>query len=198
MYLTICTSNFSDDEVRVTFALSYLKGSLQDWFKSEISHVASEGGKLPKWFNDYTVFQQELKCLFRLCDPITDAMSSLGNLRYRDSGKMTCYTITFNLHPFPQISQSLLANLLQVNSPTTAKSRTTDSNRVRKIRSNQLQLLWLLLLSTKTLLWTYSAQMVNSSKPKERQQHLDNKLCLRCGKLGHRVNDCPTKSKPKG
>ena len=64
MYLTIRASDFSDDEVRVTFALSYLKGSPQDWFQSEISHVASAGGRLPEWFTDYTVFQQELKRLF--------------------------------------------------------------------------------------------------------------------------------------
>jgi len=27
--------------------------------------------------------------------------------------------------------------------------------------------------------------------PEERKCHLDNKLCLRCGKLGHMVSDCP-------
>jgi len=35
-------------------------------------------------------------------------------------------------------------------------------------------------------------------KPEERQRHMDNKLCLRCGKPGHTVNNCPTKSKTKG
>ena len=34
-------------------------------------------------------------------------------------------------------------------------------------------------------------------KPEERQRRMDNKLCLRCGKPGHTVNDCPTKSKTK-
>jgi hypothetical protein len=98
MYLAIRASDFADDEARVTFALSYLKGSPQDWFQSEISHVASEGGRLPDWFTDYTVFQQELKRLFGPRDPITDAMSSLENLKYRDSGKATRYTIDFNRH----------------------------------------------------------------------------------------------------
>lgn len=98
MYLALRSSDFPDDEARVTFALSYLKGSPQDWFQSEISHVASEGGKLPEWFDDYTVFTQELKRLFGPRDPITDAMNSLENLRYRDSGKATRYTIDFNRH----------------------------------------------------------------------------------------------------
>ena len=96
MYLAIRASDFSDDEARFAFALSYLKGSPQDWFQSEISHVASEGGRLPEWFTNYVVFQQELKRLFGPRDPITDAMTSLENLRYRDSGKATRYTIDFN------------------------------------------------------------------------------------------------------
>jgi len=45
MYLAIHASDFSDDEARVTFALSYLKDSPQDWFQSEISHMASKGGR---------------------------------------------------------------------------------------------------------------------------------------------------------
>jgi len=98
MYLAIRASDFSDDEARVVFALSYLKNSPQDWFQSEISHVASKGGRLPEWSTNYAVFQQELKCLFALRDLITDAMTSLENLRYRDSGKATRYTIDFNQH----------------------------------------------------------------------------------------------------
>jgi len=37
-------------------------------------------------------------------------------------------------------------------------------------------------------------------KPEERQRRMDNNLCLRCAKAGHKVNDCPvvSKAKPKG
>jgi len=37
-------------------------------------------------------------------------------------------------------------------------------------------------------------------KPKEHQRRMDNNLCLRCGKSGHIVPNCPTtsKAKPKG
>jgi len=37
-------------------------------------------------------------------------------------------------------------------------------------------------------------------KPEERQRRLDNNLCLRCAKAGHKVNECPvtSKAKPKG
>jgi hypothetical protein len=98
MYIAIRSGDFSDDEARVTFALSYLKGSPQDWLQSEISHLASEGGKLPDWFTDYATFLDELKWLFGPRDLITDAMNSLENLRYWDSGKATRYTIDFNRH----------------------------------------------------------------------------------------------------
>jgi len=98
MYLAIRSGDFPDDEARVTFALSYLKGSPQDWFQSEISHVAAEGGRLPAWFTDYPTFQQELKRLFGPRDPITDAMTSLEGLRFKDTGKATRYTIDFNRH----------------------------------------------------------------------------------------------------
>jgi hypothetical protein len=37
-------------------------------------------------------------------------------------------------------------------------------------------------------------------KPEERQRCMDGNLCLRCGKPGHKVNECPItqKAKPKG
>jgi hypothetical protein len=37
-------------------------------------------------------------------------------------------------------------------------------------------------------------------KPEERQRRMDNNLCLRCGKSGHTVSNCPvtSKAKPKG
>ena len=33
--------------------------------------------------------------------------------------------------------------------------------------------------------------------PEECKRRLDNKLCLRCGKTGHMVSDCPQSTKPK-
>jgi len=39
MYLAVCSRDFPDDESKVTFVLSYLKESLQDWFQSELNHV---------------------------------------------------------------------------------------------------------------------------------------------------------------
>ena len=88
MYLMVCSGDFLDDESHVTFVLSYLKGSPQDWFQSELSHSVTSG-QLPKWFSSYQGFTGELQCIFGPRDPITDAMNSLESLKFKDSGKAT-------------------------------------------------------------------------------------------------------------
>jgi len=95
MYLAVCSDDFPDDESKVTFVLSYLKGSPQDWFQSELNH-AMTSQQLPDWFATYRTFMDELQRLFGLRDLITDAMNSLESLKLRDSGKATRYTIDFN------------------------------------------------------------------------------------------------------
>jgi len=39
MYLAVHSGDFLDDESQVTFILSYLKESLQDWFQSELNYT---------------------------------------------------------------------------------------------------------------------------------------------------------------
>ncbi len=98
MYITACAKNFPDDNTRVTFALSYLKGPPLDWFQTELSHAINEGGKFPKWFDSYPEFVADIRKLFGPRDPITDAMNALEGLRYKDSTKAIRYTIEFNRH----------------------------------------------------------------------------------------------------
>ena len=262
MYLAIRSSDFSDDEARVTFALSYLKGSPQDWFQSEISHVAAEGGKLPKWFTRYSSFLDELKRLFGPRDPITDAMNSLENLRFKDSGKATCYTIDFNRHAWKtgwneqallwqfykglpdrlkdeiarlgkpsglKALQDMVATLDQhywecqseINrdkksasaSASTSASKPTSSDKTsggqqsngskqdNRQQSKKDQKKPATTPSTPaTPNKSTIANLLGPDgklKPEERQRQTDNNLCLRCGKTGHMVNDCPVSSKPK-
>jgi hypothetical protein len=98
MYITACAKEFPDDNTRVTFAMSYLKGSPLDWFQTELSFAINRGGKFPTWFNSYRQFVAELQRLFGPRDPTTDAMNALEGLRYKDSSKATRYTIEFNRH----------------------------------------------------------------------------------------------------
>ena len=97
VYLAVHSGDFLDNESCVTFILSYLKESPQDWFQSELSHSVTSG-QLPKWFSSYQDFTSELQHIFGPHDPITDAMNSLESLKFKDSGKATRYTINFNQH----------------------------------------------------------------------------------------------------
>ena len=98
MYISARSSDFPDDESRVTFVLSYLSGTPLDWFQTELSHAISDRGNLPLWFRSYPEFISELRRLFGPQDPATDAMDALEGLRYRNSSKAARYTVTFNQH----------------------------------------------------------------------------------------------------
>jgi hypothetical protein len=265
MYLATRSSDFSDDESRVSFALSYLKGSPQDWFQSEISHVASEGGRLPEWFIRYPSFLSELKRLFGPRDPVTDAMTSLENLRFKETGKATRYTIDFNRHArktgwneqallrqfYKGLPDRLKDEIARLGKPSGLKAlqemvatldqryweRQSEINRDKKSASASNTTSANKPTSSDK---TSGGQSSNGSKqdnrqqakkdqkkpanpttsatpaknntianllgpdgklkPEERQRRMDNNLCLRCGKTGHMVNECPTssKTKPKG
>ena len=95
MYVAACAGDFPDDKSRVTFVLSYLKGTPQAWFQSEVSSAFTTG-VLPTWFNNFLEFLQELQKHFGPRDPVTDAMTALEGLKYKDSTKAVRYTVDFN------------------------------------------------------------------------------------------------------
>jgi hypothetical protein len=98
MYFSTRRNDFPDDQSRVTFALSYLKGNPLDWFQSDMTRSLEESNDMPDWMDDYPTFIAELRRLFGPRDPVTDAAQFLEALRYKDSGKATRYTIDFNRH----------------------------------------------------------------------------------------------------
>ena len=62
-FLVQCTLNFrnrpdafASDSDKVTFALSYLKGTVLDWFRPSLT-----SGESPPWLDDYSDFVRELK-----------------------------------------------------------------------------------------------------------------------------------------
>jgi hypothetical protein len=98
MYIEALSHNFQDDKSRVTFALSYLKGTPLEWFQNELSQGLMTGGKFPSWFTSYPEFLAELLRLFGPRDPINDATTAIEALRYKDSSKAPRYTLEFNRH----------------------------------------------------------------------------------------------------
>ena len=89
MYLAARSADFPEDESRVTFSLSYLKGTPLDWFQTELNHSMTRGGRFPKWFTSYPEFLAELQRLFGPRDPVNDATNAIEALRYKDSTKAT-------------------------------------------------------------------------------------------------------------
>ena len=98
LYLATVSDDFPDDNTRITFALSYLKGTPLDWFQSEMTHALATGHTFPVWSTSIAAFLAELRRLFGPRDAVSDAMNALEALRYKDSTKATRYTIDFNRH----------------------------------------------------------------------------------------------------
>ena len=98
MYYNACSSDFPDEESRVTFALSYLKGVPLDWFQAELSRAINDGDDYPEWYFSYSDFVAELQKNFGPRDPVADATNALEALRYKESTKAARYTIEFNRH----------------------------------------------------------------------------------------------------
>ena len=97
-FLVQCTLNFrnhpdafSTDSAKVTFALSYLKGTALDWFKPSLT-----SGLNLAWLNDYSDFVSELRKNFKPHDPKGKAEADLENLCMHDNQCIVKYLVDFN------------------------------------------------------------------------------------------------------
>ena len=86
-FLVQCTLNFcnhpdafTSNSDKVTFMLSYLKGTVLDWFEP----LLNSGESLP-WLDDYSNFIGELKNNFGPHDPEGEAEADLENLKMHDN-----------------------------------------------------------------------------------------------------------------
>ena len=71
--------------------LSYLKGTVLDWFKLLLT-----SGESPPWLDDYSDFVGELKNNFRPHDPEGEAEANLENLKMHDNQRIMKYLVDFN------------------------------------------------------------------------------------------------------
>ena len=97
-FIVQCTLTFHDrpaafpnDSAKVTYALSYLKGTALDWFEPGLMALDE-----PRWLNSYSAFLSELKLNFGPHDPEGEAEAELENLRMRDGARITGYMVNFN------------------------------------------------------------------------------------------------------
>jgi hypothetical protein len=283
MYMSTCSGDFPDSESQVTFALSYLKGNPLDWFQMELNDSVATGGDLPlpPWFTSYSEFLSELKRLFGPQDPVTDAMTFLEMLQYKDSTKATRYTIDFNRYGrrtgwdeqalsrqyYRGLPDRLKDEIARIGKPTGLKplqdlvatldqrywERKSEIGRDKKFTpayesisassatkpptSGAFRLTSRLSSASEKHSEDSAENSTENSenipdsprqapssgassgafsgasapgfvlitgllgpdgrlKPEERKRRMDNGLCLRCGKPGHMVNNCPGTSGP--
>ena len=97
-FLVQCTLNFrnrpdafTSNSDKVTFTLSYLKGTALDWFEPSLT----SGESLP-WLNNYSNFIGELKNNFGPHDPEGKAKADLENLKMHDNQRIVKYLVDFN------------------------------------------------------------------------------------------------------
>ena len=98
LYLAACADDFSDDESRVSFLVSYLTDTPLDWFQTELNDAVSHGGTFPPWFSSLPKFFAELRRIFGPRNAVDDAMTVLESLEYSDTQQALGYTLEFNSH----------------------------------------------------------------------------------------------------
>ena len=71
--------------------LSYLKGTVLDWFEPSLT-----SGNDVSWLSDYSKFVSELRIHFSPFDPEGEAKAELENLHMHDNQRITKYLVEFN------------------------------------------------------------------------------------------------------
>jgi hypothetical protein len=83
---------YSDDENKVTFALSYLRGTALEYFEPSIL----DADDMPIWMDNWSAFDRMLRIQFGPVDPRADAEDSIDNLKMQDNQHIVKYNVEFN------------------------------------------------------------------------------------------------------
>ena len=92
LYFRSNPSSYSEDETRVNFALSYLRGTALEYF--EPSLVDTDDA--PVWLFDWVDFVRTLRTQFGPIDPTADAEDGIDNLKMQDNQHIVKYNVEFN------------------------------------------------------------------------------------------------------
>src|SRR5271169_3318696 len=84
--------SYSDDEPKVTFALSYLRGTALEYFEPSIL----DSDDTPFWMDNWSAFLRTLRTQFGPIDPTADAENGIDNLRRHDNQRIIKYNVDFN------------------------------------------------------------------------------------------------------
>jgi Domain of unknown function (DUF4939) len=84
--------SYSDDATKVTFALSYLRGTALEYFEPSIL----DSVKTPDWMDNWSAFIRTLRTQFGPIDPAADAEDGIDFLKMRENQKIVQYNVKFN------------------------------------------------------------------------------------------------------
>jgi len=84
--------SYSDDEPKVTFALSYLRGTALEYFEPSIL----DSDDTPYWMDNWSAFLRTLRTQFGPVDPTADAENGIDNLKMHDNHRILKYNVDFN------------------------------------------------------------------------------------------------------
>jgi hypothetical protein len=82
--------DFDDDEVKITYAVSWLKGTAQRWYEPNLALAEDD---LPIYALIWDEFEEAMKTTFREPDPIASASYKLDHLAMKDSYHITKYNV---------------------------------------------------------------------------------------------------------
>ena len=89
-------NSFATSDKKVNYALSFLRGSAQRHFDSQLEDEEELDFIPPDWLNDWSVFVRELKKMFGDPNAEANAESELSSLRMRNNQKFTDFLVEFN------------------------------------------------------------------------------------------------------
>jgi len=90
-----CAKVFRLDRAKVTFAQSYLKGMMLEWFEPDLLN-SGDPADCPRWMDSWVHFVAELQSTFGPHNPIANAEHQLEHLRMKDVHHVTQYIVDFN------------------------------------------------------------------------------------------------------
>jgi len=84
---------YRNDELKIMYAVSWLKGTAQRWYEPNLSLDEDE---LPDFALSWRSFEEALKSTFGEPDPVASAAHKLDNLSMKDHHHLNKYNVDFN------------------------------------------------------------------------------------------------------
>ncbi len=97
LYFRNFPEDYREDDSKINFALSYLKGPAIEWFEPWLIEP-DDFDEDPEWSYDYSAFLSTLRTNYGNIDPIADAEEAIEALKMKETWKIIRYNTEFNRH----------------------------------------------------------------------------------------------------